>query len=243
MSTSNPYQKIGEFLDPLQTEKLINLLESGEKLRKALEDFSPRDRSTATGLFQEAEIYYVENSEILKFLYIVQGAQSHRIPITPVWTMPGYLAQSTEISSGVGELIRNANNSIVCATYNFESTSVLQESLKYVMDEKNVEVKVYVDGQVGKPDELAKSLPRAKVFRSINNAQGWHIKSHTKFIIFDHQMVHISSANFSFSAENLNVEMGLRVEDSELAAGIESQMKRLEGPVYEKVKNYESFNN
>ena len=37
---------------------------------------------------------------------------------------------------------------------------------------------------------------------------GGTVVSHTKFIIVDHEVVLLTSANFSYSAENRNVEFG-----------------------------------
>lgn len=236
MPTSKVFEQLGYLFDPLQTDKLITALEAGEKLRYALELLPPAQSLKAIELLKEVGLYRAEPAEILKVLYTVRGAQAHRTLITPVWTLPGYLAQETEVTSGVGKLIRSATSSVVCATYNFGETSVLQESLKYVRDEKDVDVTVYVDGHVGYPYGIAKRLPGAQVFGSGKNAQKKHIKSHAKFVIVDHQIVHITSANFSYSAENLNVEMGIRITDPVLAESMERQMKKLEGVVYQAVR-------
>lgn len=48
--------------------------------------------------------------------------------------------------------------------------------------------------------------------------------SHAKFIVIDHAMLLLTSANFSFSAENRNIEFGLRIHDPALAASVETTM-------------------
>jgi phosphatidylserine/phosphatidylglycerophosphate/cardiolipin synthase-like enzyme len=65
--------------------------------------------------------------------------------------------------------------------------------------------------------------------------QGIPIVSHTKFINVDHEIVLLTSANFSFNAENRSVEFGLLIRDSGLAVSIESTMTGKRGSLYELV--------
>jgi len=81
---------------------------------------------------------------------------------------------------------------------------------------------VYVDADKGDPCGVKARLPRATVYRSGMLADGQLLVSHTKFIVVDHEIVLLTSANFSYSAENRNIEFGLRIQDSGLAASIES---------------------
>ena len=57
--------------------------------------------------------------------------------------------------------------------------------------------------------------------------------SHAKFIVVDHEVLLLTSANFSFSAENRNIEFGLLVRDSALAKSVESTMTSKHGTLYE----------
>lgn len=59
--------------------------------------------------------------------------------------------------------------------------------------------------------------------------------SHAKFIVIDRTLTLLTSANFSYSAENSNVELGLLVHDTELATSIESLMRDQHGVLYERV--------
>ena len=61
------------------------------------------------------------------------------------------------------------------------------------------------------------------------------VTSHAKFLSVDHRFLLVGSANFSYSAEERNIELGLRVDDSALAASVEKQMRDLESSVYERV--------
>ena len=60
--------------------------------------------------------------------------------------------------------------------------------------------------------------------------------SHAKFTVIDHEVLLLTSANFSFSAEHRNVEFGLLVRDSALAASVESTMASKHGSLYELIQ-------
>lgn len=92
---------------------------------------------------------------------------------------------------------------------------------------------VYVDSAVGDPLGVKARLPRAAVYRSATLPDGKPLVSHAKFIVVDHEIVLLTSANFSYSAENRNVEFGLLIRDSGLAASIESTMTSKRGSLYE----------
>ena len=59
------------------------------------------------------------------------------------------------------------------------------------------------------------------------------VAGNTKFIVVDSEIVLLTSANFSYSAENRNVEFGLRIRDSGLARSIEQTMAKQRGKLYE----------
>jgi phosphatidylserine/phosphatidylglycerophosphate/cardiolipin synthase-like enzyme len=54
-------------------------------------------------------------------------------------------------------------------------------------------------------------------------------------VIIDRALVLPTSANFSHSAENTNIELGLLVADTALAESIESLMRDKHGVLYERV--------
>jgi phosphatidylserine/phosphatidylglycerophosphate/cardiolipin synthase-like enzyme len=128
-----------------------------------------------------------------------------------------------------------ARVSVTCATYNFSATSNMWNALKSVSEQADAAVCVYVDSDKGDPAGVKARLPRATVYRSATLVDGQPIVSHTKFIVVDHEIVLLTSADFSYSAENRNVEFGLRIRDSGLAASIESTMASKRGSLYELV--------
>ena len=62
------------------------------------------------------------------------------------------------------------------------------------------------------------------------------VTSHAKPLSIDHRFLLVGSANFSYSAEERNVELGLRLDDPALAHSVEKQMRDLEETVYEPVR-------
>lgn len=71
------------------------------------------------------------------------------------------------------------------------------------------------------------------VYRSAVLPDGKQVVGHAKFIVIDHALLLLTSANFSFSAENRNVEFGLRIHDPALAESVESTMRSKHGSLYE----------
>ena len=109
------------------------------------------------------------------------------------------------------------------------------KALRAASEQPGVTVVVYVDADKGDPAGVKAQLPQATVYRSAQLPDGQPIVSHTKFIIIDHQIVLLTSANFSYNAENRNIEFGLSIRDNGLAASIEKTMASKHGSLYELV--------
>ena len=56
-----------------------------------------------------------------------------------------------------------------------------------------------------------------------------------ELLSIDHRFLLVGSANLFCSAEERNVELGLRLDDPALAHGVEKQLRDLEEVVYEQV--------
>ncbi len=94
-------------------------------------------------------------------------------------------------------------------------------------------VTVYVDGNIADAAGVKAQLPRATVYRSAELPNGKRVVSHAKFIVIDHELLLLTSANFSYSAEHLNIEFGVLVRDSALAESVEATMTSKHGSLYE----------
>ena len=62
------------------------------------------------------------------------------------------------------------------------------------------------------------------------------MRNHAKFLAIDHRFLLVTSANFSGSAENGNVELGVLADNVNLVQAVESQMRRVEESLYERVE-------
>ena len=106
-------------------------------------------------------------------------------------------------------------------------------TLKAASEQPGVVVTVYVDAAVADATTIKVQLPQATVYRSAVLPNGKLVVSHAKFIVVDHELLLITSANFSYSAENRNVEFGILVRDSALATSVEAMMTSKHGSLYE----------
>jgi phosphatidylserine/phosphatidylglycerophosphate/cardiolipin synthase-like enzyme len=100
----------------------------------------------------------------------------------------------------------------------------------------DVTVTIYLDAVKGTPEAVAKHMPKATVYRTLTLHGGDRpLVSHAKFIIVDRAVMFMTSANFSYSAGNTNIELGLLVHEAMLATSIESVMRSKHGVLYERV--------
>jgi len=121
--------------------------------------------------------------------------------------VPGNEATTGHLTGEFHRMVTGARVSVTCATYNFSPSSNMWKALRTASDQPGVPVVVYVDAEKGDPSGVKAKLPKATVYRSAQLPDGKPIVSHTKFIIIGHQIVLLTSANFSYNAENSNVEM------------------------------------
>ncbi|MCL7455981.1 phospholipase D-like domain-containing protein [Micromonospora sp. MSM11] len=150
--------------------------------------------------------------------------------------MPGVEAATGRLTSEAQRIIDDARMSIVCSSFNFTPHSGMWAALKNAAARPGLSVTVYLDAHAGSPATVAAHLAQAAVFRTLALSGGHQpLVNHAKFIVVDRAITLLTSANFSYSAENTNVELGLLVHDTNLAASIETLMRSKHGILYEKV--------
>ncbi|MGA5464443.1 DISARM system phospholipase D-like protein DrmC [Mycobacterium sp. NPDC050041] len=233
--SDDPLKELGEYLTVTEAESLAVLIGAGAHTAHALASVSPARREQVSEFLKAAELGHAEPALSVAVLRGIAGAKSAYRDLVPVWTMPGNEATTGHLTNQFHDVVAAARTSVTCATYNFAPTSNMWDALKAVSEEPDVVVCVYVDAGRGDPGGVKARLPRATVYRSANLPNGQPIVSHTKFIVVDHEVVLLTSANFSYNAENRNVEFGLLIRDSGLAASIESTMASKRGSLYELV--------
>lgn len=230
--TSDPYSALGEYLTASEAVGLAVLLESGQHVAHAARSVGAARREEATKLLRAAGLGHADVERSVAVLRAIAGAKTVHRDLTPVWTMPGNEAKVGHLTGEFHRLIGAARQSITCATYNFESTSQMWVVLEGVSEQPGVVVTVYVDAARADARKVKAQLPCATVYQSAELAGGRRVVSHAKFIVIDHEVLLITSANFSYSAENRNIEFGLLVRDSALAESVEATMASKHGSLY-----------
>ncbi|GIJ29833.1 hypothetical protein Vqi01_49950 [Micromonospora qiuiae] len=235
MST-DPHTALGAFLTAYEAQRLAAVLQAGGTRGQALKEVHAARRSEAKRLLAAAEIGTEQRDDSVAILRAIAGAHSVRTAITPVWTMPGVEATTGRLTSEAQRIIDDARMSVVCSSFNFTPHSGMWTSLRNAAMRDGLSVTVYLDASAGSPAAVAAHLPKATVLRTLTLPGGrGPLISHAKFIIVDRAITLLTSANFSYSAENTNIELGLLVHDSDLAASVEALMRSKHGILYEYV--------
>jgi len=232
---SDPYAALGKYVTASEAEALAIQFGLGQHIIKALASISPARRDEVKQLLASAGLDHTDAGRTAAVLGAIAGAKSVHRDLTPVWTMPGNESKVGHLTGEFHRLVQAARISVTCATYNFEKTSQMWTVLKQAAEQPGVVVTVYVDGDKADAVTVKAQLPRATIYRSAELPSGQRVVSHAKFVVIDHELLLLTSANFSFSAENRNVELGLLVHDAALAESVESTMTSKNGSLYELV--------
>lgn len=230
--SSDSFAALGEYLTAAEAEGIAVLLASGERLTGALAAVGSGRRERARELLTAAGLGHQQPALSAAVLHAVCGAKSVHRELVPVWTMPGNEATTGHLTSEFHRLVGNARLSVTCATYNFGKSSQMLNALRVASEQPGVAVTLYVDADKADAAVLKTQLPKVTVYQPAALASGARAVSHAKFVVIDHELLLLTSANFSFSAENLNVEFGLLVRDSALAQSVEATMLAQRGRVY-----------
>lgn len=234
---TDPYQELGAFLTEFEAERLAAALKAGNTLTQALKEIHSTRRAEAKRLLTQAGLGPQQIGFSVAVLRAIAGARSVLTEIIPVWTMPGAEATIGRLTSEARRLIDDARMSIVCSSFNFTPHSTMWTALRDASIRPGVTVTVYLDADAGSPAAIASHLPQATVLRTVTlPGAPKPLVSHAKFIVIDRTLTLLTSANFSYNAENTNIELGLLVQDSGLASSIESLMRSKHGVLYELVK-------
>lgn len=232
---SSPFSALGEYLTASEAVSLAVQLQAGQHLVKALSTVNASRRERVRELVSAAGLGHADVGRSAAVLMAIAGAKSVHRDLTPVWTMPGNEAKIGHLTGEFHRLVRAARQSVTCATYNFEQTSQMWTVLREASEQPGAVVTLYVDANKADATKMKDQLPNVTIYKSAALSSGKAIVSHAKFIIIDHEILLLSSANFSYSAENRNIEFGLFVRDSNLAESVEATMKSKHGSLYELV--------
>lgn len=232
---SDPIAELGSFLTATEAERLALQFETGTPVSVVLREIAISRREQVKELIAASGFSPSDRERAVSVLRAIAGAKTVLRELTPVWTMPGNEANTGHLTSEFHRIVGAARQSVTAATYNFHDTSQMWTALKSASEQPGVVVTVYVDAGVADGATVKAQLPRATVYRSALLPNAKQVVSHAKFIVVDHELLLITSANFSYSAENRNVEFGILIRDIVLATSVEGTMTSKHGSLYELV--------
>jgi phosphatidylserine/phosphatidylglycerophosphate/cardiolipin synthase-like enzyme len=140
-------------------------------------------------------------------------------------------------------LVDSARHSVICSTFNFQRSSGLWKALRQAAQRPEITMRIYLDTNAADKRqkswspttaEVAEHLSPATVLRT-KQFDGRATRNHSKFISIDHRFLLVTSANFSWSAENGNLELGVLIDNANLAEAVEHEMRQVEDFVFERV--------
>jgi phosphatidylserine/phosphatidylglycerophosphate/cardiolipin synthase-like enzyme len=164
-----------------------------------------------------------------------------------VWTGPDvHLSRARPTTLMVRELLGSARQRVLVAGYEFDHGAVIFEPLHRAMVEHGVKVDIYIDIRAAaSPRTAIDSYLALQTHRFLKRnwpfgaplpalyyfpagvAHGSHRSMHAKCIVVDGARVLVGSANFTRRGHTRNVEVGVRLDDAELAATLTGQLERL----------------
>lgn len=236
-------RKLAAYLTGLEAKEIADRLEDDATLTGALQAVGVARRGAVRELLEGAGLGVGCRAVTVAVLRAVEGAHAHQTRITPVWTTPGDLATYGHLTTSIRHYVDGARESVVCATFNFQRSSALWQALAQAAARPEVAVRIYLDTAAADEEPAGWKPTTAEVARVTRGASVWRtrgladglVRSHAKFVAVDHQVLVVTSANFSQSAEHRNVELGLVVEDPILTQRVERELRDLEKPLYERV--------
>jgi phosphatidylserine/phosphatidylglycerophosphate/cardiolipin synthase-like enzyme len=235
-------RRLGALLTATEARGIANRLADGDTLSVALRVVSPTHRAEVRTLLETVAV--AESAAgVACTLYAIEGARSTVTHLEPLWTMPGHLAQGGPLTSSAPHLVDNARTSVTCSTYNFQKSSAMWDALARAAERPEMALRVYVDthaadrepnGWTPTTTELAAHLYPAVVLRT-KSFDGGYVRNHAKFLAVDHRFLLVTSANFSWSAEQGNVEFGILIDNPNLTEAVERELRDAEDALYERV--------
>lgn len=233
-------RELGRLLNGTEAKEIADRLADGDTVTAALKAVIAGRRPPLRDLLAPRFGEFARDQAVA-VLRAIEGARSTTTAIDPLWTMPGHLARSGPLTSSVAHLVDSARQSVTCSTFNFQRSSALWTALRAAALRPEIAVRVYVDrkaaGLASAPStgEVADHL-RPGVVMHTREFGGGYVRNHAKFLAIDHRFLLVTSANFSWSAEHGNVELGVLADNTNLVQAIESEMRRAEDALYERAQ-------
>ncbi|MFF4748073.1 DISARM system phospholipase D-like protein DrmC [Streptomyces sp. NPDC001268] len=242
MSDADAPRQLGRLLTGTEAKDIADRLADGDTLTTALKVVAVGQRAEVRQLLEAVARDAGATYQQVLVLRAIEGARALPATPSPLWTMPGHLAQSGPLTTSVTRLVGSARHAITCSTFNFQRSSALWTSLQDAAQRDGVAVRVYMDtraadggGQQWTPStaDVATHLAPAEVWRT-KEFDGGYVRNHAKFLAIDHHRLLVTSANLSWSAENNNVEFSVLIDNPNLTEAVERELREAEGSLYER---------
>ncbi|QXQ11304.1 DISARM system phospholipase D-like protein DrmC [Paeniglutamicibacter sp. Y32M11] len=239
MARTDAFRKLGVLLTGTEAGLVAEALEDGESLTSAVGAIDVAKRPDVSRILGAAGLRF-EGSLVAAVLRGIEGARSTTRAVDTLWTSPGHVFGSGALTTSLVSMVDNARRSVVCSTFNFQKTSGMWTALHHAAKRPAVLARIYIDAEANagergpSADEVATWLSPGVVLRT-KKFGGKSVRNHAKFVSIDHRFLVITSANFSWSAEYGNIELGVVIDDEHLAERIENELRAAEPHLYERL--------
>ncbi|RKS21050.1 phospholipase D-like protein [Arthrobacter sp. AG1021] len=245
-SRADALRHLGVLLTGTEAGLVAEALEDGESLTSAVGAIDVTKRLEVTSILAAVGLRF-EGDLVAAVLRGVEGARSTTRAVETLWTSPGHVFGLGALTTSLVALVEGAQRSVVCSTFNFQKTSGMWTALHDAANRPGMSVRVYIDAEAntgGKGPsavDVAWWLSPGTVLQT-KRFGGKPVRNHAKFVSIDHRFIVITSANFSWSAEYGNVELGVVIDDENLAERIENELCAAEPYLYERLTRAEQRN-
>jgi phosphatidylserine/phosphatidylglycerophosphate/cardiolipin synthase-like enzyme len=174
-------------------------------------------------------------------------AAAARASATLVWTTPDvHLSKARSTTAVLLELFSSARERVLVAGYEFDHGAALFDPLHEAMAARGVKVDVFLEiDPAPSPKSVMASYLAVQAHRFIESnwpfgapyprlhyfpagcEHGSRRSLHAKCVVVDCRHVLVGSANFTKRGHTRNVEVGVRIDDADLATAVVYQFERL----------------
>lgn len=239
-SRAETFRQLGILLTGTEAGLIAEALEDGESLTSAIGAIDVAKRPEISRILGTAGLRF-DSVLVAAVLRGVEGARSTTRAVDTLWTSPGHVFGTGALTTSLVSMVEGARQSVVCSTFNFQKTSGMWTALHDAARRPGVSVRAYIDAEAStggrgpSADDVADWLAPGAALQT-KRFDGKPVRNHAKFVSIDHRFLVVTSANFSWSAEYGNIELGLVIDDGHLAERIEGELLAAEPYLYERLK-------
>lgn len=228
---SNRVTALAQFLEPGEAVRLADAFAESRPVDLALAEVRASRRPELRSLVVDCLRDLDGDKSLLAAMLAAIGAAGHRNEhsVEVVWSGPvadGMQGRSTRAVAA--ELIDSATQRVHVATYSATKSSPYVTSLKAAIA-RGIEVTLVVDlaHQPVAVEMLAGELAGSMIIDLLPREDGQYAIMHAKLVLVDDRVALVTSANFSESAADRNLEAGVIVRDPNVVRGMREHLDAL----------------